>query len=134
MGHNDKYYAYLKSKAWADLKLDIIHLRGQKCERCGSKRSLRFLHLHHLTYDRLYDELPEDLELICAGCHSVEHGIIPPKPKPFRFKKRRKNIKPKIDQALKMKIKEAEQHVKSGRIGIQAYVDKVKALRRGEGV
>lgn len=86
MEFKEKYHLYLKSEGWASKKLDIIHLRGQKCERCGAKRQLKYLHLHHLTYKRVFDELPKDLELICAGCHVKEHNI-----KPKKKQKKRKN-------------------------------------------
>jgi hypothetical protein len=30
--------------------------------------------VHHLTYERLYAELLEDLEAVCAPCHRQAHG------------------------------------------------------------
>jgi hypothetical protein len=30
-------------------------------------------HLHHLTYQRQGNELPEDVQLICLPCHSAAH-------------------------------------------------------------
>ena len=70
---DDKYREYLASKEWANIKLDLIQLRGSKCEKCLKERS--YLHVHHMTYERLYNELPEDLVLLCAKCHMKEHGI-----------------------------------------------------------
>lgn len=72
----EEYYKYLKSKDWSDIKLDLIHTRGNKCERCGNKRKhFRYLHIHHLTYRNIGNEKPEDLEILCAPCHRKEHGI-----------------------------------------------------------
>ena len=30
-------------------------------------------HVHHLTYERLGEEWDEDLQLLCAPCHNLEH-------------------------------------------------------------
>ena len=71
-----EYHKYLRSKEWATIKADLIQTRGNKCERCGSVRKyLRYLHIHHLTYDNIGNEEPEDLEILCAPCHRKEHGI-----------------------------------------------------------
>lgn len=92
----DRYKKYLRSKAWAQLKIDLIQTRGQKCERCGSKRKqLRFLHIHHLTYKRLFDEEPEDLEILCAPCHRAEHNI---------GKKRKRDVNKKKSDKKKRKV------------------------------
>ena len=69
-----KYLSYLQSKEWAEIKADILIIRGEKCERCGTKyKRPSSLHLHHLTYKNLYNEEPEDLELLCQKCHKREH-------------------------------------------------------------
>lgn len=67
----NKYKEYIKSKEWLDIRLDIIQTR-KCCERCGSKRQLQ---VHHKTYKNLFNEEPEDLELLCARCHMNEHGL-----------------------------------------------------------
>lgn len=35
------------------------------------------LEVHHLTYERLGRERPDDLLVLCERCHSVEHGREP---------------------------------------------------------
>jgi hypothetical protein len=40
------------------------------CERCGQNEAV---HLHHLTYERMTRERPEDLEHICLNCHCAAH-------------------------------------------------------------
>jgi len=81
---NDKYRAYLLSPTWAAIKLDLLHARGQRCERCQKKT--KYLQVHHLTYARIFKEEPEDLLLVCDKCHKKEHGIT------------KKNKKPKHDK------------------------------------
>ncbi len=69
---DDKYKRYLQSHEWAQIKNDLFDIRGRNCERCGSSYGLQ---IHHKTYERLYNEEPKDLEILCAGCHSKEHNI-----------------------------------------------------------
>jgi 5-methylcytosine-specific restriction endonuclease McrA len=69
----NKYREYLQSSEWANIKIDLIHNRGNKCESCGK---IGYVQVHHLTYDRLFNEEPSDLVLLCAGCHKAEHGIV----------------------------------------------------------
>lgn len=75
MKHNgeNKYYEYLKSDEWATMKIELISIRGQRCEVCGEEKPINLLHMHHLTYKRLFNEEPEDLQLLCAYHHWEEH-------------------------------------------------------------
>jgi len=69
---NDKYQRYLASVEW-QVKREKCKLRaGYKCERCGSPDGLE---IHHVTYERLYNERDEDLQCLCKGCHQFMHGI-----------------------------------------------------------
>lgn len=70
-----EYKQYIKSQEWFEMKLDLIHLRGSKCEKCGKLKQPQKLQLHHKTYVRLFNELPQDLALLCAVCHQLEHGL-----------------------------------------------------------
>lgn len=65
-----KYNDYLKSAKWRKLRKEIIEARGGKCERCASKIILQ---LHHKTYKNIFNEKPEDLEVLCRKCHKKEH-------------------------------------------------------------
>jgi|SRR5271166_6860765 len=40
------------------------------CERCGKREAE---HMHHLTYERRHNELPEDIQHICIPCHKEYH-------------------------------------------------------------
>ncbi len=72
--HRKKYDKYLGTDKWKLFKIGIIEKRGAKCERCGFVNN--YLDLHHKTYERLFDELPEDVELLCKTCHRKEHKLI----------------------------------------------------------
>ena len=67
-----KYKKYLLSDEWAQLKIDLFDHRGRECERCGSDK---YLQVHHLSYKNIFNEEPEDLEILCKSCHKKEHNI-----------------------------------------------------------
>jgi hypothetical protein len=66
-----KYRDYLLSSEWVQLRIDLIKFRGYICERCPN---IKNLHVHHKHYDNIFNEEPEDLEIICSSCHAKEHG------------------------------------------------------------
>jgi 5-methylcytosine-specific restriction endonuclease McrA len=69
-----EYRVYLMSPKWKDFRKGIIRKRGRKCENCGQTHGK--IDLHHLTYIRIFNELPEDVQLLCRVCHEKEHNII----------------------------------------------------------
>ena len=76
--NKELYRAYLRTPEWKAIRLDILHLRNHKCERCDSTNRLE---VHHKTYKNLFNESPKDLELLCHKCHSNHHKIQDSKPK-----------------------------------------------------
>lgn len=68
----EDYHRYLKSKKWKDFRLKIINERGKKCEKCGNKK---YLEIHHLTYDNVFNETRNDVMVLCDLCHRKEHNI-----------------------------------------------------------
>jgi len=66
-----KYSDYLKSKDWANIRIDLFENRGKRCERCDSENRLE---VHHLHYRNIFKEEPQDLVILCHSCHSKEHG------------------------------------------------------------
>lgn len=65
-----KYEEYLRSDEWAQLRIDLFKHRGYVCERCNNKKKLQ---VHHKNYSNLFNEEPEDLEILCEKCHREEH-------------------------------------------------------------
>ena len=97
------YQKYLASEEWAKVRVDIVAVRGNKCEICGKRGS----QVHHRTYDNLGCEEPEDLILTCGKCHMKEHGLIKTKKskkvtggKPKKGSKKARNKKQKRAIAL----------------------------------
>jgi 5-methylcytosine-specific restriction endonuclease McrA len=61
---------YLQSIRWRQIRVDYLRRVGWKCERCHVRASRI---VHHLNYDRLYYEQPEDLIALCNECHAAMH-------------------------------------------------------------
>jgi hypothetical protein len=72
----DEYYSkYLKTPHWKQFRLVRFreqreHLGYNCCQICDDRD--RDLMLHHLTYERLGDELPTDVRIVCKECHETK--------------------------------------------------------------
>jgi hypothetical protein len=64
----DRHQQRISSTHWKILKRKLIEERGNRCERCRQESAS--LALHHLHYRSLGSEQPEDVELLCALCHT----------------------------------------------------------------
>lgn len=64
------YNAYLHTPHWRVVRNRALRLAGFKCTKCQVGRELQ---VHHLSYDRLGEELDTDLEVLCRGCHLGLH-------------------------------------------------------------
>jgi predicted nucleic acid-binding Zn ribbon protein len=62
-----------KVKSYKQLKIRLLKLRGNTCERCGYNK-LEILQVHHKDKDRNNNNL-KNLELICPNCHYEEHFL-----------------------------------------------------------
>lgn len=66
------YYEYLKSDKWK-LKRDKVMLRDKNvCQACLTRTATD---VHHLTYERIYNEPLFDLVAICRPCHEKIHEL-----------------------------------------------------------
>jgi hypothetical protein len=65
---SDRYEQRISSAQWKLLKRNIIEQRGSRCEQCGQEGGS--LALHHLHYRTVGNERLEDVELLCAECHT----------------------------------------------------------------
>jgi 5-methylcytosine-specific restriction endonuclease McrA len=66
------YGDYLRTPEWSYRRREMIKANERRCQRCGNYSPT--LEVHHRTYEHLGNELPEDLEVLCADCHQSEHG------------------------------------------------------------
>lgn len=66
--HSQNYDEYMQSERWAERKRRLFEKRGYVCEMCGAFGLP--LDVHHKNYDRLGNELDEDLLIVCREyCH-----------------------------------------------------------------
>lgn len=61
-----------KTVHWQTMRRIIFARCNGICEHCHIRKAEQG---HHLTYDRLGCELPEDLLAVCRLCHEELHGI-----------------------------------------------------------
>lgn len=103
-----EYKAYLISPEWRGLRAVVIAMRGYKCERCPGTKPLE---VHHITYDRIYNEDTDDLEVLCKPCHDKEHGKVK------KIKKKRKKLKKKKGFTINgwVSLSEKQKNKKRGR-------------------
>lgn len=66
------YQAYLASEHWQNMRRVALERAGNKCQLCGYGWNLN---VHHNCYDRLGNELPTDLCVLCRPCHERFHGV-----------------------------------------------------------
>lgn len=67
---NTEYEKYLNSDHWQKTRKAKLVSRNYRCEKCGGSCKLQ---VHHRNYDNLGAERPEDLQVLCDGCHRWEH-------------------------------------------------------------
>jgi len=67
----DKYQAYLCSREWSVLKEEVHKRSGGRCERC---KTLPGNAVHHLNYERKFNESLDDLQHNCHPCHNFTHA------------------------------------------------------------
>lgn len=66
---------------WKVFSNDMLVFLGNKCFKCQRSNKETVLQIHHVAYEagkKPWDSLPEDLEILCRGCHAREHDILEP--------------------------------------------------------
>ena len=77
---NAQYQNYLLGDHWRAFRLKVLAER-RECQECGIdyrkavKLYRQWLNVHHLTYERIGQEKPADVEVLCYGCHMKQHGL-----------------------------------------------------------
>lgn len=67
----EAYKEYLQSDAWKAKRKAVLIRDGLRCQLCGHDRNL---HVHHITYERIYAEDLDDLITVCNKCHDKVHS------------------------------------------------------------
>jgi phage terminase large subunit GpA-like protein len=64
------YNTYIHSNAWRVFRLAALR-RQPCCQACGRRDRLN---VHHVTYENLGHESPEDVLVLCHSCHEYHHA------------------------------------------------------------
>ena len=67
------YKDYIASPEWRLKANEAKGRAGHRCQVCNKPSSQVTLDAHHRTYERLGNELPEDITVLCRKCHSIYH-------------------------------------------------------------
>lgn len=71
----ERYGEYLQSEEWFLIREQILRRDGYRCTITGKATAPGDpLQVHHLTYDRVGCERPEDLVTVCRSQHEKIHG------------------------------------------------------------
>ena len=65
------YKEYLQSDEWQVKRKAALLRDGLRCQLCRGEKNL---HVHHITYDNIYNEPLSDLITLCKQCHSKLHS------------------------------------------------------------
>ena len=66
------YRDYITSPEWKTKADDAKERAGHRCQVCNrGKAEGVILNAHHRTYERLGEELPEDITVLCQPCHKL---------------------------------------------------------------
>ncbi len=68
VGRRVNYEKYLQSTLWFNKRNESKARANYRCQLCNSPERLE---VHHRTYERLGNELPEDLTVLCNDCHKA---------------------------------------------------------------
>lgn len=79
------YYSYIKSTEWRKKADEAKSRAGHRCQVCNRPQSIVTLNAHHRTYERLGNERPEDITVLCHECHEL-------------FEKQNKIVRPADDE------------------------------------
>ncbi len=65
------YKEYIKSQEWREKAEEAKARAGNRCQVCNRSRAEVQLDAHHRTYERLGNERPEDISVLCRECHQL---------------------------------------------------------------
>lgn len=66
----DEYDAYIQSPEWHEKRERVLARDRFLCQGCLEHQAV---HVHHMTYERLFNELLCDLVSLCVPCHQLCH-------------------------------------------------------------
>ena len=87
------YYEYINSPEWRR-RADAAKARaGYRCRVCNRHADEVVLNAHHRTYERLGNEDPDDITVLCRDCHEL-YETHDKSPKKFRKQSKPVEVQP----------------------------------------
>jgi len=68
---NVNYYEYIRSDEWRAKANAAKRRVGYRCQVCNKHSNEVQLDAHHRTYERLGQEFPDDITILCRDCHTL---------------------------------------------------------------
>ncbi len=65
------YHEYINSPEWRKRADAAKHRAGYRCQVCNRSSRDVILDAHHRTYEKLGNEAPEDITVLCRDCHEL---------------------------------------------------------------
>ena len=65
------YAEYIQSEAWVRKAEEAKRRAGHRCQICNRHQDDVLIDAHHRTYERLGNERPEDIPVLCRECHDL---------------------------------------------------------------
>ena len=72
LNRQNAYEWYLGSEFWQAKRQQALERAGYICEDCHIRPATE---VHHLTYERIFDEPATDLRALCRLCHAKQHEL-----------------------------------------------------------
>lgn len=70
-GDSIDYHEYINSPAWKEKAKAAKIAANYRCQICNTVGTDSTLNAHHRTYERLGNELPKDITVLCKKCHEL---------------------------------------------------------------
>lgn len=69
------FFAKYKHPKWQKRRLEIMELSGFECSYCGSaEKTLNVHHVYYINGRDPWDYKDEELQCLCADCHTLKHA------------------------------------------------------------
>lgn len=68
LNYKERYKTYMVSPHWRANRMRCVMEAKRECEACQNRNRLT---VHHLTYENMFNEKPEDLICLCWLCHKI---------------------------------------------------------------
>lgn len=69
------YWEQLNTKQWEQKRKEVFKLKGERCSKCGSTKSLQIHHTQYLPNKYAWEYKMKYYIVLCERCHKKQHCI-----------------------------------------------------------